>query len=67
MFCLHTAVSHEHYDPLDTAQWRFYVAARSTVEARGGRQMGLAALAKVAGDPVAYSDLRATIAMVHQE
>ena len=63
VFCLHTATSHEDYDPLDTAQWRFYVASRMAVEDRAGRQMGLTTLAKVAGDPVAYSELNATIAM----
>lgn len=66
VFCLHAAVSHEDYDPLDTAQWRFYVAPRSVVAARAGRQMGLATLTKLVGDPVGYSELRATIATVHQ-
>jgi len=66
VFCLHSAVTHEDYDPLDTAQWRFYVADRSVVAARAGRQMGLATLTGLVGDPVGYSELRATIATVHQ-
>lgn len=62
VFCLHTAKSHDAYDPLDTSQWKFYVASRSAVEERTARQMGLATLAKIAGDPVSYSELGTKIA-----
>lgn len=61
VFCLHTATSHDAYDPLDTSQWKFYVAGRLAVEDRKTRQMGLATLSKVAGDPVAYGELGAAI------
>jgi hypothetical protein len=62
VFCLHTATSHDTYDPLDTSQWRFYVASRTAVEERTTHQMGLATLRKVAGDPVIYGELGAAIA-----
>jgi hypothetical protein len=61
VFCLHTARSHQHYNPLATNQWEFYVASRTDIESRKGQQMGLATLATVAGEPVGYEDLRARI------
>ena len=61
VFCLHTAVSHEDYDPLDVAPWLFYVAPRSLIEARVGARMGLATLTRIAGEPVHYHDLWASI------
>ncbi|MGF9757636.1 hypothetical protein AAII07_20800 [Microvirga sp. 0TCS3.31] len=68
VFCLHTATSHDTYDPLDTSQWKFYIASRTAVEERTTRQMGLATLRKVAGDPVTYGELGAAIAgRVEQE
>lgn len=62
VFCLHTATSHDTYDPLDTSQWKFYVASRAAVGARTTRQVGLATLRKVAGDPVTYGELGVAIA-----
>lgn len=62
VFCLHTATSHDAYDPLDTSQWRFYVASRQAVEERTTRQMGLATLSRIAGDPVLYGELGSAIA-----
>lgn len=62
VFCLHTATSHDAYHPLDTSQWKFYVASRTAVEQRTARQMGLATLAKVAGNPVTYCELAVAIA-----
>lgn len=61
VFCLQTAASHQEYDPLDVAQWQFYVAPRSVVGARVGARMGLATLTRVAGEPILYDDLRSTI------
>lgn len=62
VFCLHNAKTHDEYDPLAVAQWRFYVAGRAAVEERAGASMGLASLARIAGDPVLYSGLRDAIA-----
>lgn len=61
VFCLHTALSHEEYDPLDVVQWRFYVAPRIVIAARVGARMGLATLTRIAGEPVQYDDLYARI------
>ncbi|GAB4065696.1 hypothetical protein GCM10028777_16080 [Angustibacter speluncae] len=68
VFCLHTARSHDNYDPLSTTQWVFYVAPRSRVQSRAGVRMGLVALTELAGDPVAYDNLRDAIrAASHSE
>lgn len=61
VFCVHTAQTHDEYNPLAVSQWRFYVAGRAVIEERAGASMGLATLAKVAGDPVLYSGLRKSI------
>lgn len=62
VFCLHTATTHEEYDPLDVTQWKFYVAGQETVAARAGASMGLATLSRIAGDPVPFSGLGDAIA-----
>ena len=62
VFCLHTAKSHGHYDPLATNQWVFYVASRTAIESRDSLQMGLTTLSKVAGEPVDYPRLKGRIA-----
>lgn len=67
VFCLHTATSHDEYNPLQVAQWRFYVASRPIVEAQAGARMGLATLRRVCGEPVAYDDLAATISKAVRE
>lgn len=64
VFCLQTAMTHDGYDPLSAAQWKFYVASRSVIQARAGARMGLATLTTVAGDPVTYDGLRAMIQTV---
>lgn len=62
VFCLYNAKTHEEYDPLAVSQWTFCVATRAAVEERAGASMGLATLARIAGEPVDYADLRAAIA-----
>ena len=62
VFCLHTAATHDDYDPLQVSQWRFYVANRSTIATRAGARMGIATLERICGDPVMYPALAATIA-----
>lgn len=42
--------AHDVSNTLNTSQWKFYVASRTTVEERTTRQMGLATLARIAGD-----------------
>jgi hypothetical protein len=62
VFCLHTAVKHEGYDPLDVSQWQFYVADRRAVEEQAGASMGLTTLANVAGPPMVFSELAEAVA-----
>lgn len=57
VFCLHTAVTHDDYDPLDVSQWQFYVAGRRAIETQAGASMGLTTLSRVAGWPLPFSDL----------
>ncbi|QCX28761.1 hypothetical protein FCL41_15420 [Nocardioides jishulii] len=61
VFCLHTARTHEEYDPLDVAQWQFYIAPREVVEARAGSQMSLSTLERLCGQAVSYDALPAAI------
>jgi hypothetical protein len=67
VFCLHTARSHREYDPLQVAQWRFYIATRLKVEAQAGARMGLTTLRRVCGEAVAYDDLAAMIEKAARE
>lgn len=57
VFALHTARTHAEYDPLDIGQWRFHVAPRALVEATGRAGLGLAAVRRICGEPVAYAAL----------
>lgn len=61
VFCLHTATTHEEYDPLSVSQWSFHVAGRAAVEARGGAAMSVTTLATVATGPLAWADLREAV------
>ena len=61
VFGLHTATTHDEYDPLAVSQWMFYVAGRAAIELQAGAAMGLSTLARVAGDPVTYSGLHEAI------
>ncbi|QNN52303.1 hypothetical protein [Nocardioides mesophilus] len=62
VFCLHTATSHDQYDPLQVEQWRFYVASRPLIEVQAGARMGLTTLARICGEPVTYGELASSIA-----
>ncbi|MEV0846284.1 hypothetical protein AB0J21_10475 [Streptomyces sp. NPDC049954] len=57
VFAVQTAVEHAAYDPLDTAQWDFYVLPRRELERRGVGSLGLKAVREAAGEPVSYSGL----------
>lgn len=61
VFCLHTAMVHDEYDPLVVSQWRFYVTGRAVIEAMAGAAMGISTLTGVAGSPVVYPGLREAI------
>ena len=60
VFCVQTARSHESYDPLDVAQWDFYVLPLSRVQSIGQRAIGLTRIAKEV-QPVGFDGLPAAI------
>lgn len=62
VFGLHTAVTHEVYDPLDVSQWQFYVAGREAIETQAGASMSLTKLSSIAGRPHPFSELDDAIA-----
>lgn len=66
VFCLHTAKTHDEYDPLSVSQWLFYVADREAVAAKAGASMGVATLERVAGAPVTFAGLSSAIAEAGQ-
>ncbi|MFI9201604.1 hypothetical protein [Streptomyces sp. NPDC053048] len=57
VFAVHTATSHDDYDPLDVGQWQFYVVPSPLIEAKGTKSLALNSVRALAGDPVPYSDL----------
>jgi hypothetical protein len=57
VFALLTARDHGAYDPLDLAQWSFWVVPRRTVEATGQRSLALSRVEALADGPVTYSGL----------
>lgn len=65
VFAVHEARIHADYDPLDLAQWTFYVLSRTQVEAmpRGVRDQALATLQRVrkAANGVVYEALAAEV------
>lgn len=58
VFCLHTCHSHHEYNPLDVAQWRFWVAQNATIDALGQKSAVLSTIQRVAGEGLAWADLR---------
>ncbi|MFG2895266.1 hypothetical protein [Streptomyces sp. NPDC048248] len=65
VFAVHGARTHADYDPLDLAQWTFYVLSRAQIEEmpRGVRKQALATLQRVrkAANGVAYDALAAEV------
>ncbi|SNR56207.1 hypothetical protein [Blastococcus mobilis] len=57
VFALMTARDHASYDPLDLAQWRYWVLPRRIVEATGQRSMALSRVEHLAGAPVSHDGL----------
>jgi hypothetical protein len=57
VFAVVTARDHASYDPLDSAQWSFWVLPRAIVEATTQRSLTLAQMEGLAGAPVPYSGL----------
>lgn len=57
VFCLQAATSHEGYDPLDVAQWEFYVLPRRVLEHLGRSSLRLAAVRALSGASTPYAEL----------
>lgn len=57
VFCVQTAQEHALYDPLDVAQWRFYVVPKSELET-AGKSIGLASVDAAARGTTPWNDLR---------
>jgi len=57
VFCVQTAQTHETYDPLDVAQWEFFVTSQSELARLGFKSISLKTLLTIANGPVAYDDL----------
>ncbi len=67
VFCVHTARSHDAYDPLDVSQWHFYVLPRTRVEAIGYRSIGLPRIKSEGAQQVKFHGLAAAIAQAATE
>lgn len=61
VFCVHTAVTHEEYNPLDVSQWQFHVAPRSDLAATGLQSVGIGRVGRLSHGPTAWADLASTI------
>ncbi|WP_448315341.1 hypothetical protein [Streptomyces sp. CO7] len=57
VFAVQTARAHADYDPLDTAQWEFYVLPHSVVATLDKDSAGLSTVRKEAGQSVAFAAL----------
>ncbi|WP_133434125.1 hypothetical protein [Aeromicrobium phragmitis] len=57
VFAIQTATTHETYDPLDIAQWEFYVVPRDSLAVLGFKTIRLSTLSMLAGEPVSYRAL----------
>ncbi|WP_329441434.1 hypothetical protein [Streptomyces canus] len=61
VFAVQTAREHAAYNPLDTAQWEFYVLPRPVVAALDADSASLSTIRRAAGAPVAFPALGARI------
>lgn len=61
VFAVQTARTHETYDALSTAQWKFYVTPRHVLQELGYSSIGLATLDRLIGPAVAYPELAESI------
>ncbi|MBT1095082.1 hypothetical protein [Streptomyces sp. Tu102] len=58
VFAVQIAREHSAYNPLDTAQWEFYVLPRPVVTALNSDSVGLGAVRAAAGPPVLFAALK---------
>jgi|SRR5581483_7811915 len=64
VFALHAHTERETLDPLNIDQWRFYVVATATLNARcaGQKRIGLPSLTRLAERPVSFLELAEAVA-----
>jgi hypothetical protein len=69
VFCVHHEEDRHQVDPLDTAQWTFYVISTKALNAALGKQktVGLAKLRDIGATKVSFEDLAASIRAGSQE
>jgi len=61
VFAIQAATRHDDYDALDVGQWKFYVVARTAIEATGYASIGLPTLRSLTDGAVDYAHLGAAI------
>lgn len=61
VFCVLTCVDHSILDPLDVAQWEFWVAPRSVIAATEQLSMGFARVKALARGPLSFDGLAAAV------
>lgn len=66
VFAVQTAMTHDSYEPLDVAQWDFYVLPRTVLEQLGQKSLGLATLQRLAGDKITYAELASAVLAAKQ-
>ena len=57
VFCVQTAQTHAEYDPLDVAQWQFFVTSQSKLSDLGYKSISLKTLLTIANGPLPYAGL----------
>lgn len=68
VFCLHAEGEREKANPLDVAQWEFYVVGRPELERRyGDRQSVLLGALRQHCEPTGYAGLRSSVDAVLQQ
>lgn len=60
VFCLHTAKSHDQYNPLDVDQWQYWVVGASKVREHGARGVALQFVNKHS-DVFKWADLKTAV------
>ncbi|TRW45596.1 hypothetical protein [Georgenia yuyongxinii] len=61
VFAVQTATTHATYDPLDVAQWQFYVLPAATVAGTGKGSLSLTAVRALGAEETPYSRLATSI------
>lgn len=61
VFALHTATSHDDYDPLNVSQWEFRVVPHRVLLGAGQTSGGLALFERLGVVPTRFAELRAAV------